>query len=150
MTKNRNSYLLTLVVSILLFFWRSPLTLAAETISFRYGQLEFKIPVDSLENYAKTGKIDRHLNTYLKSATPQELAEIRQILTYQLDFPTFTVYRFFNSWFWETILDYLGEIIQISPTQNGFYGLRSALISAASEPEGLNAIDVLWNFPTNR
>ena len=50
MTRNPNSYLLTLVVSILLFFWRSPLTLAAEKISFRYGYLEFEIPVDSLEN----------------------------------------------------------------------------------------------------
>ncbi|WP_186376195.1 alpha/beta hydrolase [Hyella patelloides] len=144
----RNSYLLILIFSSLLFFWRSPLTMAAEKVSFRYGLLEFSIPVDSLETYAKTGKIDRHLDTYIQSASPQELAELQQILTYKVDIDRVTVYRFFNSFFGKTILNYLGEIIQISPTQNGFYGLRSALILATGESEGLNVLNILRNFPT--
>lgn len=83
MNKKYSSYLLTLIASLLFCLWRSPDTLAAETVSFRYSQLEFKIPVDFVENYARTGKIDRHLKTYLQGSTPQELAELRKILTYR-------------------------------------------------------------------
>ncbi|MGL5944176.1 MAG: alpha/beta hydrolase [Waterburya sp.] len=131
-----------------LFVWRSPPVIAAEKISFRYGLLEFSIPINSLETYATTGKTDRHLATYINSSNSQASAKFRKLLTYKLDIDSIIIYRFFNSYFGKTILSYLGEIIEIRPTKNGFYALRSALILATNEPEGLTLLNILQNFPT--
>lgn len=130
------------------FCFRQLPSMAAEKVSLRYGLLEFSLPVSSLENYVATGEIDRHLDTYMQYADSQESNQLKQVLTYKIDLDRVTVYRFFNSYLGEKILQYLGEIIQTSPSQNGFYGLRSAIILAAGEPEGLNLLNVLRHFPT--
>lgn len=142
-----NYFLLTIIYS---FFGmtRSPAISAAEKISFRYSMFEFSLPFSSLDNYVKTGKIDRKLDYYLQSISPQESQELRDILTVSLNIDKVTIYRFLNTSIGESILRNLGELIQPSLTQNGFYSLRSALILAADEPDGLNLINFLNHFPS--
>lgn len=139
--------LFTILMLVSLSLWRSPV-IAAEKVSFWYSLLEFSVPITSLKTFAKTGKIDRHLATYIDSKNSQELIELKKALTYKLDIDNITVYRFLNSSFGNIILKALGDIIQVQPNVNGFYALRSALIMAASEPEGLTILNVLQNFPT--
>ncbi|VEP12513.1 conserved hypothetical protein [Hyella patelloides LEGE 07179] len=148
MKKNLGFYLLLMLVSGMFCLWRTPPIRAAEKISFRYSLLEFSLPVASLEAYAKTGEIDRYLRSYLKSASPQELIRLRELLNYQIDIGQTKVYRFFNSSIGKNILQYSGNFIQASPTQNGFYGLRSAFILAAGEPDGLSLLNILRHFPS--
>jgi predicted dienelactone hydrolase len=139
---------LWLLSFVSIFLCRSPNTIAAEKVAFWYSLLEFSIPVSSLETYAETGTVDRYLATYVSSNNTQALAKFKKILTYKLDIDSITLYRFFNSSVGKTVLSYLGEIIQTSPDQNGFYALRSALILAANESEGLTLLNILQNFPT--
>jgi predicted dienelactone hydrolase len=42
----------------------------------------------------------------------------------------------------------LGELIQTDARQNGFYALRSALILAADDPDGLTPLTIIKHFPT--
>ena len=140
--------LLFLIVSGMFFLGRSPVATAAEKVSFRYSLLEFSIPVDSLRTYAETGEVDHYLNFYLQSSTPQELEDLRELLTYNIDLNSITLYRFFNTSIGENILKNLGGFIQPTPTQNGLYSLRSALIMAAREPDGLNLLNFLRQFPS--
>ena len=141
------SYLLIFLISSVFGICRSPGVEAAERISFRYGMIEFAVPVTSLENFASTGEVDRYLDIYLDSATPKELARLQELANYSLEIDRVTVYRFFNSALGKKILQNIGAIIQPSPTKEGLYALRSSLIRAAGEKEGLSLLNVARNYP---
>ena len=144
--KRRFDYLLILLISGIFALWRSPSVTAAEKISFRYGMVEFALPVTSLENFASTGEVDRYLDIYLASATPKELARLQELANSTLEVDRVTVYRFFNSALGQKILQNLGTIIQPSPTRSGLHALRSSLIGAAGE-EGLSVLNAIRHYP---
>ncbi|MDJ0647811.1 MAG: alpha/beta hydrolase [Xenococcaceae cyanobacterium MO_188.B19] len=148
MKKRFYYYLLISIFSSVIWLWKTPKTLAAEKISFRYNLLEFSLPCQSLEIYAKTGKIDRNLGFYLKFIEDQDAKKLQKILAHPIKIDSVRLYRFLNTSVGQQILKTLGELIQPSFTQNGFYALRSALILAASEPDGLTLINFLHHFPS--
>lgn len=127
--------------------WRALPVIAAERVSLRYDLLEFSVPVNSLETYAKTGEIDRSLAPFTQRLAPQELARLKAVLTYQANINSVIVSHFFNSPIGKRILQSVGEIVRVSPSQNGFYGLRSAFVLAAGSPEGLSLVSVMRQFP---
>lgn len=123
-------------------------SLAAERVVFSYGFLESSIPVDSLETFAREGFIDDQLAPYAKEISPEEFKEIQEILLTQVELSHVTLSRFLYSSLGETLLQYLGELIQTDSRLNGFYALRSAVVLAAANPEGLTVLNVLRHFPT--
>lgn len=135
------------LLSLVALLMRSPPVMAAEKVSFWYGALEFSIPVDSLETYAKTGEIDDSLTIYDQYLSPQKLAKLRSTLVHPIDLDTVTIFRWLNTSLGENILKSLGQIIKPSVEQNGFYALRSALILAADSPNKLTLLDILRQFP---
>lgn len=127
------------LLSLVALVMRSPPVVAAEKVAFWYGALEFSIPVDSLETYAKTGEIDDSLAVYDQYFSAQKLAKLRSYLVHPIDFDAVTVSRWLNTSLGENILKSLGQIIKPSVEQNGFYALRSALILAADSPNKLTS-----------
>ncbi|MDJ0702867.1 MAG: alpha/beta fold hydrolase [Leptolyngbyaceae cyanobacterium MO_188.B28] len=121
---------------------------AAERVIFSYGLLEFPIPVASLETFAREGQIDDHLAPYAEETSPEELEELEELLLTQVELSHVTLSQFLYSSLGETLLRYLGELIQTDSRLNGFYALRSALVLAAADPEGLTVLNVLKQFPT--
>jgi predicted dienelactone hydrolase len=122
---------------------------AAERVILQYGQIEFYISVNSLETYAKTGKINRDLASYTRYFSEENLLQFRDILQTPADLDHVTIANFLNSVQGEIILQKLGEVIRTNANLNGFYGIRSALILAAASPEGLTPLNVLRKFPTS-
>jgi predicted dienelactone hydrolase len=135
------------LLSLVALLMRSPPVLAAEKVSFWYGAVEFSIPVDSLETYAKTGEIDNSLAVYDQYFSPQKLAKLRRNLAHPIDLDPVIISRLLNTSLGENILKSLGQIIKPSVEQNGFYALRSALISAAGSPNQLTLLNILRQFP---
>jgi predicted dienelactone hydrolase len=122
---------------------------AAEAIFFKYGPFLFSLSVDSLEIFAKEGKINRELAFYLGRVSENEQAQFRQALLQRADINSVQIYRFFNTLMGEALLTRFGNLIQIQGGRNGFYGLRGALILAATDPEGLSVLNFIHEFPTN-
>lgn len=120
----------------------------AERIYIPYGILEFSIPVSALEAYALEGRIERELASYAGYVEPQQLEQLRQILITPIDVTPVAIAQFLYSAQGEQILQRVGEIIQTKAGQEGFYGIRAALIKAAAYPEGLTLLNVLREFPT--
>lgn len=135
------------LLSLVALVMRSPPVVAAEKVAFWYGALEFSIPVDSLETYAKTGEIDDSLAVYDQYFSAQKLARLRSTLVHPIDLDAVTVSRWLNTSLGENILKSLGQIIKPRVEQNGFYALRSALILAADSPNKLTLLDILHEFP---
>lgn len=122
--------------------------LGADRIYFTYGALETSIPVDSLQNYAKTGKVDAYLAPYIKRLSIKQRAKFQRILLNRIDLTPVAISQFFYSPIGETLLTRIGELIQTRAGLSGFYGLRAALILSAVDPQGLTLLNVLQKFPT--
>lgn len=123
-------------------------TSAAERVSLSYEPLEFSIPIASLEIYAQEGRIDSHLAEYAQYIKPDELAELRKTLVERVDLSAVTVAQFLYSSLGETLLQYLGDLIQTDTHQNGFYALRASMILAARDSKGLSLLNILKKFPS--
>lgn len=122
--------------------------LAAERIYASYAALERSISVAALEAYAKEGKLDDDLAVYARYLNPQQRAQLRSVLLARADLSPVAVSQFLYTPSGETLLQRLGQVIQTESRQPGFYALRSALILAAADPEGLTLLNVLRKFPT--
>ena len=122
--------------------------LAAERIYASYAALERSISVAALETYAKKGKLDDDLAVYARYLNPQQRAQLRRVLLNRVELSPVAVSQFLYTPFGETLLERLGQVIQTESRQPGFYALRSALILAATDPEGLTLLNVLHKFPT--
>ncbi len=123
--------------------------LGAERISFFYPPFgEFSLSAESLEKFAKEGEINSELGFYASRATPEQLAQLRQVLQQKFDITPVLVSQFTYSPLGEAVVQRLGELILTESRQNGFYAIRAALILAAAEPEGLTVVNLLRKFPS--
>lgn len=122
---------------------------SAETISVYIGPLQFSLSVESLETYAREGTIRPDFAAYAGQLNEEQLAQLRKALATRADVTPVAVSQFFYSTQGEAILRELGKLIQTRTGQSGFYAIRSALILAAADEEGLTPLNVLKKFPTD-
>ena len=124
-------------------------SLGAERISFSlpiFG--EFKLSVDALEVFAEEGKVTKEFDFYAKRFDRETLDRLRGLLQQQYEISPTIIYRFTNTPLGERFLRQLGEVVYTHPERNGIYAIRAALILAASDPNGLTAINLMRKFPT--
>jgi predicted dienelactone hydrolase len=121
---------------------------SAEKIYVNYGLLEFSLSTDALEEYARTGKINNELSFFANYLTKEQLEQLRQTLITPVDLNPVAISQFFYSPQGELILKRVGQVIQTTRHQSGFYALRSALILAAANKEGFTLLKVLQLFPS--
>lgn len=120
----------------------------AQQIYIPYGPMEFSLPVSALALYAKEGKINQELAAYARYLDPKQLEQLRKVLVTRVDLTPVAIAQFLYSPQGKIILERIGQIVQTKAGQDGFYAIRSALILAAAEPEGLTLLNVLQKFPT--
>ncbi|MDF5727769.1 MAG: alpha/beta hydrolase [Rhizonema sp. PD38] len=120
----------------------------AEKIKFSYSILEFSLSVTDLKTYAQEGKISSQLASYTKRLKPEDLAQLRQVLTEKQKLSPVAVSQFLYSEIGESMLKSAGQLIQTNSGQNGFYAIRGALILAASDPGGLTLLNAMRYFPS--
>lgn len=123
--------------------------LAAEAIKVSYGPLEFSLSIDSLETFAETGELTKEFEFFAQFLDEQSLVDLRRFLQRRFDVNPIVVSQLSYSSIGEQILQSLGDVIQTEGRLNGFYALRSALLLAATDPEGLSVINIIRRFPTD-
>lgn len=127
-------------------------TAAAERIVFTLGPLSRSIQVQTLADFAATGTVNRELELYFDFADVNETqqAAFRNALRESVDIDPTLLSRFFYSRIGEAILsEFLGDLIRTPSGINGEYALRSAIVLAAQEPEGLSVLNFLQELPTD-
>ncbi|MBE9007008.1 alpha/beta hydrolase [Fortiea sp. LEGE XX443] len=122
----------------------------AERISFFYPPFgEFSLTTEALETFAKEGKITGELETYAQRATPEQLAQLRELLQQRFSATPTLVSQFTYSPIGEQVIKRLGELLLTESRQNGFYALRAAFILAAADSqEGLTVVNIMRKFPS--
>ncbi|MBR8833729.1 MAG: alpha/beta hydrolase [Stigonema ocellatum SAG 48.90 = DSM 106950] len=122
--------------------------LGAERLKFSYGLLEQSISINSLETYAKTGKVDDELSGYIKHSDKKNLPQLRQVLLTPIPLNVVQVSQFLYTPIGETLLAKLGQVIKQESRISGFYAIRAALILSAADPNGFTLLSVLRKFPS--
>jgi predicted dienelactone hydrolase len=124
--------------------------LGAERISFFYPPFgEFSLSVKSLETFAKEGKIDDELSFYASRATPEQLAQLRDLLQQRFNVSPTLISQVTYSPIGEQVVKRLGELLLTESQNNGFYAIRASLILAAADKDGLTVVNLLRKFPSN-
>jgi predicted dienelactone hydrolase len=106
------------------------------------------LSVDSLEKFAKEGKIDDDLRFYASRATPEQLAQLRELLQQRFNITPTLVSQVTYSPIGERLMQRLGNLVLTESRKNGFYALRGALIVAAADKEGLTIVNLLRRYPS--
>jgi len=124
---------------------------AAEKLSFQYGLLQRSIEVSSLQSFAETGNPGEDLDYYFRliGTTEAEKEVFRQALQTPAGVDPRLVSRFLYSEFGEEILENLGGVVKTPAGLNSKLSLRSALILASQQPEGLTLLNFFEELPTN-
>jgi predicted dienelactone hydrolase len=132
---------------------------AADKISFWYSALEFSVDINDLEKNLEIDletpiveiegntftEVHKEVNFINSSSTPK--TQWQSLLTREIRLDRVTVSRLLHSALGTRILHSIGEIIRVSPQQNGFYALRSALILAPDSSGRFTLLDVIRQFP---
>ena len=121
---------------------------AAEKISFNFFPLgQFDIEIDDLEAFVNEGEISSELAYYLDRLPPEQVAKLPELLSTPLEFNPLSIAKFSNSTIGETVIKNFGKGIRSNPRLNGFLALRSAIIAATFDEEGLTVMNLLQQFP---
>jgi len=145
------------VVSVSLFL-SVGVARAAERIYASYAVLERSISVSALEHYAKTGELDEDLAVYARYADEETLDRLREALTLRAEVDPIAISQFLYTPQGESLLRRLARVIRPPITQSprqengreppGYFGLRAALLLAATDKDGLTLLNVLRQYPT--
>ncbi|MFP4009416.1 MAG: alpha/beta hydrolase, partial [Spirulinaceae cyanobacterium] len=122
-----------------------------ERLSFFYGVLgQFSVDIDDLALFVETGQITDDFAFYADRATPEQLANLRELLGRRFEIDPFAVYLFTRSPIGEIFVQRLSQVLQVEPNEDGnLYALRAAINFAAQSEDGLTALalNILRQFP---
>ena len=147
----RKSWLLLVLSVLLSIFGISNYGWTAERIYASYSAFQRSISITTLEKFALNGEIGEEIAVYTRYLKPEQIAELRQVLTSQIKVHPVAVSQFLYTSQGEFMLRRLGEVIKTESGESKpeFHALRSALILAAERPEGLTLLNVLRSYPSS-
>lgn len=123
---------------------------AAERIAFYYPPFgEFTISTDDIETYAESGRVTNDFAFYLNRVPSSQRAQFRRLLRTYFKLDATLVSQVTYSALGESVVRRLSELIMTESRQGSFYALRSALILSATNPKGLNIVEVIRRYPSS-
>ncbi|NJM21868.1 MAG: alpha/beta fold hydrolase [Richelia sp. RM2_1_2] len=147
----RKSWLLLVLSVLISVFGISNYARTAERIYASYSAFQRSISITALEKFAENGELTEDLAVYAQYLKPEQITELRQVLTSQIKVHPVAVSQFLYTSQGEFMLRRLGEVIRTKSGESkpGFHALRSALILAADQPEGLTLLNILRSYPNS-
>ncbi len=120
---------------------------AAERVYASYGFLEITLQVSDLETYAKEGRLSPTLQTYSKFLKPTQLQELREALRKRIELSSDVISQFLYTPTGEKMLERASTLIKAKSQVSSLQALRSAMILASTDPQGLTVLSLLRNYP---
>ena len=121
-------------------------------INIVWQSLRLTLEVNSLEEFADEGAINRELDFYFQTAglDDSQKENLREILVSQYPIDGVQLSKFLNTSTGEILLERLGILVSLPGGRNGKYILRGALIQAALDKEkGFSLTNVLRYLATD-
>jgi predicted dienelactone hydrolase len=128
---------------------------AAERVEFGINPIKLGVSVKELEVYGKEGQAGKELGSFLKMIKEGDRIYIRRLLTVRSEFTKLQISQLLHSAMGEKILTYLGDLVPLVSRDsvgdirklNGSEAIRTGLILAADDPDGLSLVNFLRKYP---
>jgi predicted dienelactone hydrolase len=120
---------------------------AAERVYANYGFIELALPVAELEVYAREGRLSPKLQTYAKYLKPAQLQDLREALKTRIELSSQVVSQFLYTPTGEKLLERATMLVKPKSKLSGVQALRSAMILASSDTQGLTILSLLRHYP---
>ncbi len=120
---------------------------AAERIYATYGFMELTIPVKDLEVYAAEGRLSPTLEAYAKYLKPAQLQDLREALKKRIELSSEVVSQFLYTPTGEKLLERASTLVKAKSQVSSVQALRSAMILASTDVQGLTVLSLLRNYP---
>ena len=124
-------------------------TVAAERIVFRFGELARDVSVPELRQFSETGAVAPELQPILQRLKPAEQLALRRVLSQPLPVDEVSVSNLLSTPLGRRSLQQLVKVLD-QPASVAEPALSSALVLGAAKPGGLRLINVLEAYPTQR
>ncbi len=121
---------------------------AANRIILSYELLEFDLTPQELDQFITKGTIPGDLKFLAQRFSRDRLLQVRQQLNTPIPLTPIQTARFTYTPAGETALQQLGTVIKPDNQTNGFYAIRSALITAANNSQGITFSQFIQQFPS--
>ncbi len=121
---------------------------AAERVELGFGPIEFGIPVKEIELYVKQGRVGKELDTFVSPLSARDRQYLRQFLSMRSKFNQQQISQLLKSALGQKVLVYLGDLVQVDRNVNGAKAIRTGLLAAAADRQGLSVINFLRKYPT--
>ncbi|PSF35716.1 dienelactone hydrolase [Aphanothece hegewaldii CCALA 016] len=122
---------------------------AANKVDLIYGPFNFPVSVQSLETFAKEGKVKPDVAFFINRLTPQQKKQLSAFLDTPYPISSIMLSRLSHTYSGHRVLSFVGEVIQLPGGRSGYYGIRAAIVQAAADSKGLTVLNVLQKFPTD-
>ncbi len=120
---------------------------AADTVEINLNGLKLALTTQELANFAESGELPPKLATLANLIPEKELTTLQAGLQQKLVFPSTGMAQLLNTPPGQRVIEVFGQFIQDSNGQAGGDGLKTALIQATAQPEGLTIIGAIKQFP---
>jgi predicted dienelactone hydrolase len=120
---------------------------AAEKVHATYGFIEITLPVSDLEIYAQEGRLSPTLQTYSKFLKPAQLQQLREALKKRIELSSDVISQFLYTPTGEKMLERASTLVKAKSQVSSLQALRSALILASTDPQGLTVLSLMRNYP---
>ena len=124
-------------------------TVAAERIVFRFGELARDVSVPELRQFSETGAVAPELQPILQRLKPAEQLALRRVLSQPLPVDEVSVSNLLSTPLGRRSLQQLVKLLD-QPASVAEPALSSALVLGAAKLGGLRLINVLEAYPTQR
>jgi predicted dienelactone hydrolase len=156
-TKSQSRAFLSLFVSLVtgVTFATISSAQAAERVEFGINPITLGVSVKELETYGKEKRAGKELDSFLKLMKEDDRTYIHQLLTVRSEFTASQISQLLNSAMGEKILTYLGDLVPFISRDaagkirksNGAKAIRTGLVLAAGDPDGLSLVNFLRKYP---
>ncbi len=120
---------------------------AAERVHATYGFIEITLPVSDLEVYAQNGSLSPTLKTYSKFLKPAQLQDLREALKKRIELSSDVISQFLYTPTGEKMLERASTLVKAKSQVSSMQALRSAMILASTDSQGLTVLSLLRNYP---
>ncbi len=130
---------------------------AAERVEFGINPIKLGVSVKEVETYGKEKRAGKELDSFLKLMQEDDRTYIHQLLTVRSEFTALQISQLLNSAMGEKILTYLGDLVPLISRDaageihkaNGAKAIRTGLVLAAGDPDGLSLVNFLRKYPNS-
>ena len=123
--------------------------IAAETVTFKYNELEFGVSTPELRVFAETGEITSPLIRMASRQYPEIADKARLVLNQSVALDGKVEKEIGSSIIGAAVLEQLDQLLDDATGQNNVEPIQAAILSAYEDDQMVSLVEIIEEYPTD-